>query len=195
MEVDEQVEKRLQILDDFSSSDSEDDEDSEEDDDTHDQSTGDAQEFSCAILPNEPIKINLDVSTLICLVSELTHGGHVYRYPNKWLEVPAELERASRLAPKLENYMKGSLITCCLFRREQGISCLGKELFICQTAFEEFNSIVNTVGGPNERQRAEELFKRVRGFPQLISRAHRRSFSSSWFLIISQIDRSICKKA
>ena len=111
----------MQIVDDFSSSDSENDDDSDgDDDDTHDHSTGDAQELSCAIQPNEPIKINLDVSTLICLVSELTHGGHVYRYPNKWLEVPAELERAARLAPKLENYMKGLLVACSQFGRGRG---------------------------------------------------------------------------
>lgn len=32
---------------------------------------------------------------------------------------------------------------------------------MCQTAYDEFNFIVNTVGGPNERQRAQELFKQV----------------------------------
>lgn len=38
---------------------------------------------------------------------------------------------------------------------------IGKELFVCQTAYDEFTSIVSVVGGPNEKQRAEELFKRV----------------------------------
>ena len=105
MEVDEEVEKRLQILDDFSSSDSDGDDESDLEEEHEDDFSSNA-EFSPA---NEPNKINLDVSTLICLVSELTHGGHIYRYPNKWLEVPAELERAQRLAPKLESYMKGLL--------------------------------------------------------------------------------------
>ena len=79
---------------------------------------------------NEPNKINLDVSTLICLVSELTHGGHIYRYPNKWLEVPAEMERAERLAPKLENYMKGlfgsiiNFLSHKLFINRKGIICM-----------------------------------------------------------------------
>ncbi|CAF0971667.1 unnamed protein product [Adineta steineri] len=147
VEVDEEVEKRLQILDDFSSSDSEEENESEVEDDNNDDYINNTE----LLATNETNKINLDVSTLICLVSELTHGGHIYRYPNKWLEVPAELERAERLAPKLENYMKG------------------KELFVCQTAFEEFNSIVNIVGGPNERQRAEELFKRVTIVPDCLS--------------------------
>jgi len=106
VEVDEEVEKRLQILDDFSSSDNDEDNESEvEEDNDDDYITNNTELLSI----NEPNKINLDVSTLICLVSELTHGGHIYRYPNKWLEVPAELERAERLAPKIENYMKGFL--------------------------------------------------------------------------------------
>ncbi len=113
VEVDEEVEKRLQIIDDFSSSEGEEDSESEiEDNDDDDDDDG----TNIEIIPfNEPNKINLDVSTLICLVSELTHGGHVYRYPNKWLEVPAELERAERLAPKLENYMKGLLNSMIYF--------------------------------------------------------------------------------
>ena len=121
VEVDEEVEKRLQIVDDFSSSDGNDEsasdeehDDSDDDDDDDDEqeeeevdnATTDTLDLQ-SISASQPTKINLDVSTLICLVSELTHGGHVYRYPNKWLEVPAEMERASRLAPKLENYMKG----------------------------------------------------------------------------------------
>ncbi len=101
------MEKRLQIIDDLSSSEGEEDSESEiEDNNNDDDDDGTNIEI---ISFNEPTKINLDVSTLICLVSELTHGGHVYRYPNKWLEVPAEMERAERLAPKLENYMKGLL--------------------------------------------------------------------------------------
>ena len=117
VEVDEEVEKRLQIVDDFSSSDGNDesasdeehddsDDDDEQEDEEEDNATTDTLDLQ-SISASQPTKINLDVSTLICLVSELTHGGHVYRYPNKWLEVPAEMERASRLAPKLESYMKG----------------------------------------------------------------------------------------
>ena len=106
VEVDEEVEKRLQIVDDMSSDESEEENNSDVEDD-NDEEEGNSIE----IIPvNEPTKINLDVSTLICLVSELTHGGHIYRYPNKWLEVPAEMERAERLAPKLENYMKGFIL-------------------------------------------------------------------------------------
>jgi hypothetical protein len=103
VDVDENVQRRLQVADDFSSSDSDnDDDDSDENETTDDES----DMLGSASMPST-LKVNLDVSTLICLVSELTHGGHVYRYPSKWLEVTAEMERASRLVPKLENYMQG----------------------------------------------------------------------------------------
>jgi len=108
------VEKRLQILDDFSSSESDNndsDSDGVEDEDNDNDNDNDDDDDLPIELPStsETNKINLDVSTLICLVSELTHGGHIYKYPNNWLEVPARMERIERLAPKLENYMKGVL--------------------------------------------------------------------------------------
>lgn len=104
--MNEDVEKRLQIVDDFDSSSSDEEDNESETEDNQDDDDDDGPPIE-NIQANEPNKINLDVSTLICLASELTHGGHIYRYPNKWLEVPAEMERAERLAPKLENYMKG----------------------------------------------------------------------------------------
>jgi hypothetical protein len=117
VDVDQQVQKRLQIVDDYSSSENDSDDESNDEqveqqkenqiDSDNDENIIDIHTLSS----NQPNKINLDVSTLICLVSELTHGGHVYRYPNKWLEVPAELERASRLAPKLEKYMQGHCLS------------------------------------------------------------------------------------
>ena len=108
------MEKRLQILDDFSSSESDNndsDSDGVEDEDNDNDNDNDDDDDLPIELPStsETNKINLDVSTLICLVSELTHGGHIYKYPNNWLEVPARMERIERLAPKLENYMKGVL--------------------------------------------------------------------------------------
>ncbi|CAF1165858.1 unnamed protein product [Didymodactylos carnosus] len=92
-------------------------------------------------------KLNLDVSTLICLASELTHGGHVYKFENRWLELPAESERCRRLLPLLENYMKG------------------KELYICKTAYDEFNGIIRIIGGPNEKKRVTELLEKITLIP------------------------------
>ena len=85
------MEKRLQILDDFSSSESDNndsDSDGVEDEDNDNGNDNDDDDDDLPIeLPStsETNKINLDVSTLICLVSELTHGGHIYKYPNNWL--------------------------------------------------------------------------------------------------------------
>ena len=39
--------------------------------------------------------------------------------------------------------------------------CIDKELYTCETAFNDFMKIVNTVGGPNERERAKTLRERV----------------------------------
>lgn len=41
----------------------------------------------------------------------------------------------------------------------------GKQLFCCETARVNFDMIVNTVGGPNERIRAKEFMKRVTVLP------------------------------
>ena len=39
--------------------------------------------------------------------------------------------------------------------------CVGKHLLTCETALHDFRSILETVGGPSEKQRAEELLQRV----------------------------------
>ena len=41
----------------------------------------------------------------------------------------------------------------------------GKELYTCQSALEDFQGILNVVGGPEERKRAEELLSRVTVVP------------------------------
>ncbi|KAI0984175.1 hypothetical protein GJ496_001130 [Pomphorhynchus laevis] len=88
-------------------------------------------------------RVNLDVSTMIALVTELTHGGHIYKFDESNLEIPAALERATRLLPVIHNFLKD------------------KEMVACRTALDEFQEIVTVVGGPNERKRADELLKRV----------------------------------
>lgn len=44
-----------------------------------------------------------------------------------------------------------------------------KELIICQTAYDAVQNILATVAGPQEKQRAEELFQRVRIVPNDVS--------------------------
>lgn len=88
-------------------------------------------------------RINLDVSTLIALVSELAHGGEDFLFKHTFLSKQAEWERAQHILPILEDFMNN------------------KELFICETAHKDFLNIVNTVGGPNEKQRAKVLLERI----------------------------------
>lgn len=92
-------------------------------------------------------KINLDVSAMIAYTSSLTNGHCNYIYKVPVLTQQAEWERVRPVKPILDE----------LFR--------GKQLFCCETARVNFDMIVNTVGGPNERIRAKEFMKRVTVLP------------------------------
>ena len=59
-------------------------------------------------------KLNLDISTLIALCSEITNGGENYIFKQPFLNKQAEWERATRLLPILEEFMKGKLLRNCL---------------------------------------------------------------------------------
>ena len=45
----------------------------------------------------------------------------------------------------------------------------GKELFACQTAVTDFNSILKTVGGPQENERARRLLDTITVVPDNVS--------------------------
>jgi hypothetical protein len=53
-------------------------------------------------------KINLDVTSMIALVSEMTNGGENFPYKQPFLQRQAEWERLQRLNPALEEFMKGA---------------------------------------------------------------------------------------
>ena len=38
---------------------------------------------------------------------------------------------------------------------------IGKKMYVCQTALDDFRSILETLGGPEEKRRAEELLSDV----------------------------------
>ena len=92
-------------------------------------------------------KINLDITTLIVLTSNITNSGCNYIFQEDILTKQAEEEREQPALPELEKYLEG------------------KELICCQTAYENFQLILNTVGGPQEKLRAEKLFKNVQIVP------------------------------
>ena len=88
--------------------------------------------------------LNLDVSTLLAYVTNMTNGQCNFIYKEPLLTTQAEWERSRPVKPILEK----------LF--------INKELVVCKTAYENFMNIIDVIGGPNEVLRADELLKRVR---------------------------------
>lgn len=91
--------------------------------------------------------LNLDVSTLLAYVTNMTNGQAHFEYREPLLTTQAEWERSRPVKPILEK----------LFR--------GKKLIICRTAYDNFTNIISVIGGPNETLRSEELMRRVEVVP------------------------------
>ncbi|XP_032225153.2 UPF0415 protein C7orf25 [Nematostella vectensis] len=87
--------------------------------------------------------LNLDVSSMIAYVSSVTNGGRDFIFRDSVLTCQAEKELKDPLLPKLEEY------------------CRGKELFACKSAVTDFKSIIQTIGGEKEKERARRLLDRV----------------------------------
>ncbi|ELU06361.1 hypothetical protein CAPTEDRAFT_204981 [Capitella teleta] len=88
-------------------------------------------------------KVNLDVTALIALISNLCHGRCHFVFQEAVLTSQAEEERIKPVLPDMQNFLKG------------------KEMLVCQSALESLQSILATVGGPTETQRASDLLRRV----------------------------------
>ncbi|XP_046371052.2 UPF0415 protein C7orf25 homolog [Haliotis rufescens] len=99
---------------------------------------------SSAHIINGIFKVNLDITTLITLVSAVTHGNCNYVFTEKILTMQAAEEREKPVLPGLLEFMKG------------------KELYACRSAVDDFNTILSTLGGDGEKQRAAELLARVK---------------------------------
>lgn len=93
-------------------------------------------------IPNQDI-INLDVTTLIVLVSDLTNGGTDVYFNEKVLEEQAEDERKNPILPILNKIMKG------------------KKIVATKSACEIFNGIMDNVGGESEKERAKKLLNSI----------------------------------
>ncbi|XP_014207699.1 UPF0415 protein C7orf25 homolog isoform X2 [Copidosoma floridanum] len=87
--------------------------------------------------------LNLDVSTLLGYVTNMTNGRVNYKYLETLLTRQAECERCRPLKHILDSLFQD------------------KKLLVCQTAYDNFKSIVNLIGGPNEKNRTDELISRV----------------------------------
>ncbi|RZC34162.1 DUF1308 and/or Chorein N domain containing protein [Asbolus verrucosus] len=93
-------------------------------------------------------KINLDVSAMLAYVSSVTNGSaDMYEFSVHVLAQQAKWERQRPQKPILDSFFEG------------------KKLYCCQTAKDNFINIVNTVGGLNEKKRAEDFLKRITVLP------------------------------
>ncbi|CAI9728074.1 Hypothetical predicted protein [Octopus vulgaris] len=100
--------------------------------------------------------VNLDITTLITLVSAVTHGHCNFIFPEKILTLQAKEEREKPVLPQMLDFLKGKKLCCC------------------ETALRDFRTILDTLGGKSERQRAEELISKVKIVPD---RPSQRAYS------------------
>eukprot|EP00058_Branchiostoma_floridae_P004941 XP_002590429.1 hypothetical protein BRAFLDRAFT_62745 [Branchiostoma floridae] len=88
--------------------------------------------------------LNLDVTTLLAMVSALTNGRSSFRFQEPILNQQAEWERERPLLSELNKYIKG------------------RELIACESAVRDFHAILSTVGGVEEKDRAKQLLQKVK---------------------------------
>ncbi|KAL2097564.1 hypothetical protein ACEWY4_006771 [Coilia grayii] len=106
-------------------------------------------------------RANLDITTLITYVSSLSHGRCHFAFKEQVLTEQASQERQEKVLPKLEEFMQG------------------KELFACESAVHDFRVILDTLGGPGEKARAQELLARLKVVPDEPSERTNRLVISS----------------
>ncbi|XP_078458994.1 UPF0415 protein C7orf25 homolog [Lampetra planeri] len=88
-------------------------------------------------------RVNLDVTTMLTLVSALSHGGSHFAFKEQVLAEQAAEERTDPVLPALVHFLHDKLLVAC------------------DSAARDFSSILGTLGGPRERARARGLMGRV----------------------------------
>jgi hypothetical protein len=101
--------------------------------------------------------INLDVTAMLALCSNLTNGHANYAFVQPGLQEQAALERQQPALPFILRTIKGVLVRTAA--RSPCVS--GKRLICCRTAYDSLRQIVRTVGGPTEQQREQLLLAYV----------------------------------
>lgn len=89
-------------------------------------------------------KLNIDITTMLAYISELSNGGAHHIFQERLINEQAEMERKQPLKPILDKIFEG------------------KQLICCETAVKSFNEIIELLGGPKEKQRAEDLKQRIK---------------------------------
>ncbi|CRK90104.1 CLUMA_CG003822, isoform A [Clunio marinus] len=94
-------------------------------------------------------KLNVDITTMLAYVSELSNGGSYFSFNEKLINEQAVMERKAPIKPILDNVFEG------------------KELICCETAVKSFDEIVKLLAGPKEKKRAEEFKNRLKILPDV----------------------------
>ena len=84
-------------------------------------------------------RVNLDVTTLISLVSNVCNGFSNIELTDPVLQQQALDEQAHPSLPAIRQFIDN------------------KQCYVCETALRDFRAIMDVVGGPSERQRATDL--------------------------------------
>ncbi|XP_068631201.1 UPF0415 protein C7orf25 homolog isoform X2 [Battus philenor] len=91
--------------------------------------------------------LNLDVTAMMAYVSNMTNGHHNYVFKQEVLTQQAAWEAERPVKPILERLFQGKMLVCC------------------RTAWDDFEKIMNTLGGPSEKTRTARLKEMVIIYP------------------------------
>ena len=95
--------------------------------------------------------LNLDITAMIAYVSALTNGHTQYEFQENVLNQQALWERSRPVKPMLDEVFEG------------------KTLITCQSAIDDFQAILSTLGGPGEKSRAEKFLEAIKVVPDQMS--------------------------
>lgn len=108
-----------------------------------------SSELASDTIKSSNMTLNVDVSTMLAYISELSNGGINYKFGEQLLEDQAIVERREPIKPVLDKIFEG------------------KKLIACETAVNSFEQIIKLLAGPNEKKRAEEFIARLEIFPDV----------------------------
>ncbi|XP_014370923.2 UPF0415 protein C7orf25 homolog [Papilio machaon] len=91
--------------------------------------------------------LNLDVSAMMAYVSNMTNGHCNYVFKQEVLTQQAAWEAERPVKPVLDRLFQGKTLVCCI------------------TAWDDFNKIINILGGPLEKQRTAILKEMIKVYP------------------------------
>lgn len=89
--------------------------------------------------PSDVKDVNLDVSSMITLVSNQCHDYNKSKFKHHYLSQQAEKEKSDSALLKIMRFL------------------IGKRLLACKTAVKSFEAIVKIIAGENEKKRASKL--------------------------------------